>query len=233
MVWGPNVGIAYPFDNLGTKDSPTSKYPTAANDPVNFAALDTNNDGLINYLDDPYLPYYPGDEYVDWVGLSLYWYPDAVTGFNQAVPPTYFVDQILGYGPTIEYFNPQTLNDGGLRNFYKRFAQDRNKPMIIPETSAPYFKDVTGPNVLPEATVKRQWWSQIYADETHTQFPLLKCVLIFEEEKADSGQSFRDWRVLYDQATRDAYLEDTAKIKDRLLYATNMKYGCDGSITIQ
>lgn len=27
-----------------------------------FKALDTNNDGVIDFSDDPYLPYYPGDD---------------------------------------------------------------------------------------------------------------------------------------------------------------------------
>ena len=33
--------------------------------------MDTNGDGVVDNLDDPYLPYYPGDAYVDWVGMSV------------------------------------------------------------------------------------------------------------------------------------------------------------------
>ena len=64
MVWAPNTGLGYPygssFANLGT---------TAADRLL----LDTNRDNVLSELDDPYLPYYPGDDFVDWVGLSSYW----------------------------------------------------------------------------------------------------------------------------------------------------------------
>jgi hypothetical protein len=55
MVWAPNVGINYPFNSVVP-----SKYPTMETDPINFRALDTNGDGILNHLDDPYGPYYPG-----------------------------------------------------------------------------------------------------------------------------------------------------------------------------
>ena len=34
-------------------------------------AMDTNGDGAVDNLDDPYEPYYPGDTSVDWVGMSV------------------------------------------------------------------------------------------------------------------------------------------------------------------
>lgn len=34
--------------------------------------LDTNGDRVIDMRDDMYSPYYPGDDVVDWVGMSLY-----------------------------------------------------------------------------------------------------------------------------------------------------------------
>lgn len=34
-------------------------------------ALDTNNDNNISMADDMYTPYYPGDDAVDWVGMSI------------------------------------------------------------------------------------------------------------------------------------------------------------------
>lgn len=57
MIWSPNVAIGYPFSGGG------QAYPTLATDPINFRAMDTNNDGWITYLDDGYLPYYPGNFY--------------------------------------------------------------------------------------------------------------------------------------------------------------------------
>ena len=38
---------------------------------ASYAAMDTNGDGVVSDLDDPYAPYYPSDAYVDWVGMSV------------------------------------------------------------------------------------------------------------------------------------------------------------------
>jgi hypothetical protein len=38
---------------------------------ASYAAMDTNGDGVVSDLDDPYAPYYPGDAHVDWVGMSV------------------------------------------------------------------------------------------------------------------------------------------------------------------
>ena len=63
MMWAPNSGNGYPF--IGG--------PFSVN--VNMTdfdrTLDTNGDGKFDHSDDPYSPYYPGDDYVDWVGQSV------------------------------------------------------------------------------------------------------------------------------------------------------------------
>ena len=63
MMWAPNVGTGYPYG-----------YAPGLVSLTDFAILDTNKDGVIDGNDDPYGPYYPGSEHVDWVGLSAYWY---------------------------------------------------------------------------------------------------------------------------------------------------------------
>ena len=63
MVWAPNEGAGYPFIGGAFGAAPGS--PEAA-------ALDTDGDGELTRSDDPYAPYYPGDDAVDWVGMSLY-----------------------------------------------------------------------------------------------------------------------------------------------------------------
>ncbi len=63
FIWAPNSSNGYPF-----KRNTYSVETTSANwDP----ALDTNGDGLYDLLDDPFSPFYPGDEWVDWVGMSV------------------------------------------------------------------------------------------------------------------------------------------------------------------
>lgn len=106
MVWAPNVGVFYPWTTGGSITLP-------ANGTANFLELDTNKDGVIDFADDPYLPYCtpplnvdPGDEFVDWVGLSLYWYPDNSLAINNLPDPSYFNDFMTSTGPSVLRYNP-------------------------------------------------------------------------------------------------------------------------------
>ncbi|KAJ3116296.1 hypothetical protein HDU96_009952 [Phlyctochytrium bullatum] len=65
FVWAPNSGNGYPFPANNTV------FPRPG-DPRLAEGLDTNGNGRLDGDDDPYLPYYPGDDYVDWVGISVY-----------------------------------------------------------------------------------------------------------------------------------------------------------------
>jgi len=225
LVWSPNIGINYPFRGGG------QPYPTNVTDPVNFQLMDTNNDGVLNAFDDPYEPYFPGPEYVDWYGISLYWYPDE--NFNTAVWPNYFRDNLVGRGPSIERINVDALNDGGLRDFYGRYPARYGKPLMIPETAAPWF--APGPGVTTTETeleIKRTWWRQIYNLDTFAQFPWLKAVVHFEERKRDGSGEIRDWRLLENEDVRLAFLEDIALFPN-LLWAQQLQFGCGGQIEIE
>lgn len=59
IVWAPNLGHDYPYGQ------------TANIEPNDMALLDTNKNGQLDRGDDPYMPYYPGDDYVDWIGISV------------------------------------------------------------------------------------------------------------------------------------------------------------------
>jgi hypothetical protein len=63
MVWGPNIGGGVVNDNSQSSEF-ARNYPTTGT--PDFIEIDTNKDGRITNADDPYTPYYPGDEYVDW-----------------------------------------------------------------------------------------------------------------------------------------------------------------------
>jgi hypothetical protein len=71
FLWAPNTAVGSPFLN--------NKYSVRIdNDTANALIgrkfdpeLDTNKDGQYDDNDDPFTPYYPGDEYVDWVGFSV------------------------------------------------------------------------------------------------------------------------------------------------------------------
>ena len=78
MVWAPNEGAGYQFGGnafsavVGSREA---------------AALDTDGDGELTRADDPYAPYWPGEDAVDWVGMSLYfWGLEYPWGENELAP---------------------------------------------------------------------------------------------------------------------------------------------------
>ena len=149
MLWSPNIGGGYPYG--GGDSLPKANDP----DPIqreNFQQLNTNNAGSsanrIDALDDPYGPYYPGDEYVDWVGLSVYNLNyDPNSRQTTAVPPSVFTDPSSGV-----YFGGGNVDS--IRNFYKRFAQDKRKPFILSETGSSFVSNAPGSHSISE---DRQW----------------------------------------------------------------------------
>jgi hypothetical protein len=54
-MFAPNSGRAYPWPNYA------NGYNIQPDDP-DYPSTDTNKDGVLDEKDDPYLPYYPGDE---------------------------------------------------------------------------------------------------------------------------------------------------------------------------
>lgn len=63
FIWSPNSGNGYPF--------PGGKY-SAVLGSEDYKIMDSNNNGTVDGTDDPYSVFYPGDEWVDWIGFSVY-----------------------------------------------------------------------------------------------------------------------------------------------------------------
>ena len=182
MVWAPNYGGGYPFSG--------GAYSAAPGSPA-FAALDTNGSGTLTMADDPYSPYYPGDTYVDWVGLTLYHFGNAWPyGENETPEPGKFAQQMQGtYTGNDRYEDQSAVPD-----FYRQYAVDRAKPMAITETGALYNETPKQPGDS-EYDVKASWLGQVYADSTRTTFPLLKMVNWFEIRKYEGeAGGIVDWR---------------------------------------
>ena len=117
MVWTPYVGYDYP--NIGgVVNNLQNNIP---------ATLDTNGNGLLEPADDPYGPYYPGDEYVDWVGLANNWAPEAIKA-RKDIPAGYYEGCMNGNNGFIAAI--QTGASQANLDFYGRFANQR-KPMIL------------------------------------------------------------------------------------------------------
>lgn len=231
MLWAPNIGIAYPFKARADAPSPP---PTLYSDPHNqFRFLDTNGDNKLDSADDPYLPYYPGNEYVDWVGLSLYYYPG---GNKNTVPnPKTFSEQLVGTGQTLNYIYDAKANRL-LRNFYDRFALGKatgeEKPLCIAESGAPYLLQSGGAS---ELSVKQAWWEQTISKNITNTFPKLKIVINFEESKKDAGEPEKDWSYTRTkEITREyaKFIDSSSNTAKYLWGGKNIEFNCSGGIKV-
>ena len=217
LLWAPNIGLTYPFSSL-----------VPARSSPDFIELDTNKDGAINGGDDPYGPFYPGDEYVDWVGLSLYWYTES-NAFSPLNPM--FQESIVGEGFLVNQITRPPNNP--LRNFYEIFAKQKNKPMAIAETGAPVLYNenyAQGPTIEQELNMKREWWRQVWSDQVFARFPLIKLILNFEEAKVENRR-FRDWRITWNETVLAAYKKDMQGDQGKhMIWSLDLTWNCGGIV---
>jgi hypothetical protein len=192
MMWAPNYGGGYPFTGGPHRALPGS---AAA------LALDTDADGAVTALDDPYAPYWPGDEAVDWVGMSLYhWGSAAPWGENEVPEPGKLVAQLTG-----EYVGLGG-DDRAVPDFHAVYGVAHGKPVAIPETAALY---VPGAGGDAEPAVKQGWWRQVFDPALHRTLPRLAMVNWFEWDKREPEvDADVDWRAVADPALRDAVRAD-------------------------
>ncbi len=206
MIWAPNYGVGYPFG----KPLPDPGTP-------DFIALDTDHDGQVTDRDDPYAPYYPGDDAVDWVGMTIYHWGISYPWFENEMPlPDNFAGSLTG--------NYQ----GNVPNFYDEYCVRRGKPLAIPETAAFYNTEQPGPDPL---LLKQSWWRQVFA--ATRQFPKLKCINWFDELKREgvAQSNWIDWRVSADAAICTAFLRDffSVSANDRSYFLTAQDVHCLGA----
>ena len=190
-VWAPNDGAGYPFAGGAFEAAPGSP---------ERAALDTDGDGDLTPADDPYSPYWPGDEAVDWVGMSLYfWGLEYPWGENELAPAGRFVAQLTGQ-PTGAHADERAIAD-----FYATYAEGHDKPMAIIETAALYDPAGGGPD---EAAVKSAWFEQVFSDETRDRFSRIGMINWFEwrKQEPEVGREI-DWRLTGDPALGRSLLE--------------------------
>jgi hypothetical protein len=202
MLWAPNYGGGYPF--------PGGEY-LAGPGSADFDLLDTNQDGALTSADDPYLPYYPGDAYVDWVGLSLYhWGSRFPWGENEIPEPHKFIDEITGT------YDGLAGDQSSVPDYYETFTEQRGKPLAVVETGALYNPNLGGAS---EFDIKSAWWEQVFSPEVLDRFPRLRLLNWFEHLKnsPEVGGDVIDWRVTADDDIREAFLADLPV--DRLIFA--------------
>ncbi|TPX30919.1 hypothetical protein SmJEL517_g05630 [Synchytrium microbalum] len=231
MMWAPNAGLYYPYGAVVNASSP------------DFAVLDSNNDGAFNVLDDPYLPYFPGAGYVDWVGLSMYQYHQNSTAasdyLNANVPvgPCFIRDYISG---TLNC-QPRSSNTSN-RDFYTNFAVAYNKPFALPESGSAYATNATNvvAQTVDEVTMKTAWWTSILTlipgSAVNPVYPLLKLVVNFEEAKAEAETSTlwqnRDYRISYNPSVVTSLTTSLFPPATRMLFGSQLSYQCGGQVLV-
>ncbi len=167
MVWEPYLGKDYPYDRHRNAPGPGSE---------GFALLDTNGDGVWNGSDAAYAPYYPGDDAVDWVGLTA------------------FHDDTAGGAPvnTVPRQNElqEMLTTSGAENFYATYAAGKDKPFLL-QTAAFYSPASGGAS---DVDIKVGWWDHVLAAATSPDFAKTAAVVWDERTSArDTGVASIDW----------------------------------------
>lgn len=189
MMWAPNYGGGYPF--LGGQYA-------AAPGTADFTLLNTDHDGRLTMNDDPYAPYYPGDDSVDWVGISLYhWGNKRPWGDNEITEPTKFADMLSGD------YKGTAGDDGAVPNFYDVYGVKHAKPVAIVETAAIYTPSRPGAS---ESAIKQAWWQQVFSEDFHRRFPQVKMINWFERKKYEIEiKDAVDWRAAGTPAMGQAF----------------------------
>ncbi|WP_136519929.1 glycoside hydrolase family 26 protein [Cellulomonas telluris] len=192
-LWAPNYGGGgYPF--VGGQHA-------AQPGTADLDLLDTNRDGALTGADDPYAPYYPGDDAVDWVGMSLYHWGDAYPWGEDEVPePTKFLDQLTGT------YVGASGDDSPVPDFHADYAQARGKPLAIPETAAFVSADADDALALQ---IKQTWWRQVFSDAVHERLPALRLVNWFDWDKHETEVDAEvRWSLSGDPAVAAAFRAD-------------------------
>ncbi|KAJ3299718.1 hypothetical protein HK104_007449 [Borealophlyctis nickersoniae] len=166
IVWAPNTAGGYPWGG---------QYTPERGDP-RYTQMDTNHDGVVDDKDDPFLPYYPGDAYVDWVGISAYYFgPGVSANLSSQHPP----NTIPPAGEFSRFIDP----------LYS-FATERNKLFMVSETGIPLYVD--SPGGPSEVEMKAAWVRQAYNATFLETHPNLRGILWFDFRKEEYN-SMRDF----------------------------------------
>jgi len=238
MLWAPNVAGAYPYgvyENM-TKATYTNSYGSLGD----WFLLDSNGDGLLNdtvgQKDDPYEPFYPGDTYVDWVGMTIYhWGSYWPWHYNAWPEQRKLFNQITGN------YSGHNGDDTWNPNFYSTYSDGHDKPMMIPETSGYYRPaEKADPGGYPKYTndeyyIKSLWMEQVYnvygdtanALDVADSFPNLKCINWFSQYKieAEAESDWVNWTVTSNSTVKSKYYDWLNALKNgsrRYLHADDL-----------
>ena len=223
MVWAPSSGNGYPFNFplilSNTSQNTVQEGSASTVNSQDFQLLDTNGDGVVDNKDDPFSPYYPGDSFVDWIGLSVYHYSGVTYPFDyNAIPTPGKFESIMAQGA-----------------FYATYAISHGKPMMIAESGAAFHSNTLTDPASPttpvpsEVDIKQAFWRQYITNATFLQtYPKIHLICLFEFYKpeetlrvsAGGGPDWRDFRVTVNTTVRNAFLQDYASVSSMYTPAT-------------
>jgi hypothetical protein len=184
MLWAPNSGSGYPFAGGAHVATPGS---------AATIALDTNHDGRLTSADDPYSPYWPGDDAVDWVGMSAYHFGNTYPWGANVVPRDGAFAALLD-------------GSGSRYDFYATWAVGHHKPMAIVETAALWRPSGGGAS---ELAIKRGWWRQVFSEATRRDFGAIRLIGWFEWRKHEAEvNDIVDWRLTANPGILAAFASD-------------------------
>lgn len=197
MLWTVAYGAGYPFG--------TSYGAVPGAGPRVTDQLDTSGDGRVDAEDDPYGPYFPGADAVDWVGMTMYHFGlerDFGDGLRPAAGEV--SDRLaekFGYG--------SDAPDDRVP-FYDRFSRPTGTPFAL-ETGILTVPGRDGGD--PELTVKRDWWRQVFSPTLRASYPDLATIAWLEkqrpEDEVDGDQV--DWRATHSDQLASALEADLAR----------------------
>ncbi|WDF34084.1 OpgC domain-containing protein [Arthrobacter agilis] len=228
MVWAPSYAAGYPF---------TEAYGAVEGlEAGRVSSLDTNGNGLIDSGDDPYAPYYPGDDAVDWVGLSMYHFGSYERGATTSADGTreYSGAIITSVVPEADKFADQLAGTYGIApgapriDFAREYGADRDQRVLV-QTAALY--DPEDPGSATEAEIKGAWLDQLFDPALAAEYPEIGMIAWLEasrmEPEAD-GHTV-DWGLTGDDTTTAA-LQDTLDAADvRLGPVTDVVHQADAN----
>ncbi|NRQ50556.1 OpgC domain-containing protein [Aeromicrobium stalagmiti] len=197
MLWTVAYGAGYPFGK--------AYGAVPGSGPRVAAQLDTSGDGKVDARDDPYGPYYPGADAVDWVGTTMYHFgrrPDFGDGL-QARPGEVEARLAETYG-----YGSDAPSDRV--PFYDRFSRDTGAPFAI-ETGILTIPGSKGGD--PELTVKRDWWSQLFDPTIRLTHPNIAAFAWLEKQRPEEEVDglVVDWRATHTGELADALRTDLAR----------------------
>jgi len=209
IVWAPNSAMGYPY---GIRLSDVAS-------KADQDLLDTNRNGQLDAGDDAYAAYYPGDEYVDWNGISWYWKGSEFPyRENQLVPAEYSAGAMTGRSPA------GAIGTGGAQTFtgfYDRYCG--SKPCMFSEMGAAFHVNASGPNQPSQEALQQSWWRDSLTSVAFMdRFPKMKMFMLFEHQKPEDGGDLRDFRISINDQVRASWLTDFQAVQSRFIWADNV-----------